>query len=79
VSDRIDFYGYQWWLAPALDGYEGSAIPSDTFLAWGIYGQQLFVIPSRQLVVVRVADDPGSPAWDEVEFLTRILAADLGR
>lgn len=79
VSARVDFYGYQWWLAPALDGYQGSAVPADTFLAWGIYGQQLFVIPSRDLVVVRLADDPGSPAWSEVEFLTRILEADSSR
>lgn len=79
VSARVDFYGYQWWLAPALDGYQGSAVPSDTFLAWGIYGQQLFVIPSRDLVVVRLAEDPDSPAWNEVEFLTRILEADSSR
>ncbi len=77
VSDRVDHYGYQWWLAPALDDNPASAIPPDTFLAWGIFGQQLFVIPSRQLVVVRVANDPGSGAWDEVEFISRILDADL--
>jgi CubicO group peptidase (beta-lactamase class C family) len=73
ASSRIDFYGYQWWLAPVLAGQEASAVPSDTFLAWGIYTQQVFVIPSLRLVVARVADDPGSDAWDEVAFLTLII------
>jgi len=75
ASSTIDFYGYQWWRAPALAGQETSVVPDDTFLAWGIYTQQVFVIPSLGLVVARVANDPGSDAWDEVEFLTRVIQA----
>ncbi len=73
VSDVVNFYGYQWWLRPALSGYENSIIPPNTFLAWGIYTQQIFVIPEEDLVIVRVANDPGSEGWDEVEFLTLVL------
>lgn len=73
VSENIDFYGYQWWLLPVFAGHEDSIVPEDTRIAWGIYTQQIFIIPSEDLVIVRVADDPGSPEWDELEFLTRIV------
>ena len=73
VSESIDFYGYQWWLLPVFEGHEDSIIPKDTCIAWGLYTQQIFVIPSKDLVIVRVANDPGSPEWDELEFLTRIM------
>lgn len=75
ITPNINFYGLQWWLAPALEGFENSGIPSDLFLAWGIYTQQIFVIPSLDLVVVRVANDPGSAEWDEVQFLNLILGS----
>jgi CubicO group peptidase (beta-lactamase class C family) len=73
VSESIDFYGYQWWLLPVFEGHEDSIIPEDTYIAWGLYTQQIFVIPSKDLVIVRMADDPGSSEWDELEFLTRIM------
>ncbi len=75
VTENIDYYGYQWWLAPALEGFQGSIVPPDMFLAWGIYTQQIFVLPSHNMVIVRVANDPGSPQWSEVAFLERILRA----
>ncbi|MDH5386110.1 MAG: hypothetical protein OEY18_15530, partial [Candidatus Aminicenantes bacterium] len=58
---------------PALSGYAESVIPPKTFLAWGIFTQQIFVIPEEDLVIVRIADDPGSAEWDEVEFLELVL------
>lgn len=75
VSDDVKKYGYQWWLLSALRGYEESKIPPKTFLAWGIYTQQILVIPEEDLVIVRVGNDPGSDddEWDEVEFLTLVL------
>ncbi|MCP4147671.1 MAG: serine hydrolase [bacterium] len=75
LTENIDFYGYQWWLAPAIEGFQGSIVPPDMFLAWGIYTQQIFVLPSHNMVIVRVANDPGSPQWSEVAFLERILRA----
>ncbi len=42
-------YGYQWW----LEGKTDSTLPPDTFAAEGHDGQYIFVIPSKQLVVVR--------------------------
>lgn len=75
VSNRINYYGYQWWFGPALNGYEGSGLPDPIYIAWGIYTQQIFIIPSYNLLIVRVADDPGSDEWSEVLFLQKIINA----
>jgi CubicO group peptidase (beta-lactamase class C family) len=53
-------------------------LPADAYFAEGVLGQFIFVIPSQDLVVVRLAqDDAGSEHWDEWarEFLLRLLAA----
>jgi CubicO group peptidase (beta-lactamase class C family) len=75
ISDQVDWYGYQWWRAPALSGFPGSIVPADTFIAWGIYTQQIFVIPSKDILIVRLGDDarPAGDEWREVEFLTLVL------
>jgi CubicO group peptidase (beta-lactamase class C family) len=75
ASSRIDFYGYLWWLASSLSGYNPSLVPPDTFIALGLFTQQIFVMPSRDLVVVRLGDDidPNPGDWDEVTFLGLIL------
>ncbi|MFC1853640.1 serine hydrolase domain-containing protein [candidate division CSSED10-310 bacterium] len=75
AAQRWKFYGYQWWLLPVFNGYKNTNIPPSTFLAWGIYTQQMFIIQEKNLLVVRVANDPGSSEWDELEFLTMILDA----
>jgi CubicO group peptidase (beta-lactamase class C family) len=70
-------YGYQWWLLPSLIGYEHSIVPPSTFLAWGIFSQQIFIVPEEDIVAVRVGWDIYSQTdeWDEIEFLTLILKA----
>lgn len=73
VSESINHYGYQWWLRPSLGGYENSLIPDDTFFALGLFTQEIFVIPSKELVIVRMANDLTSDEWNEVDFLTLIL------
>ena len=73
VSENVNYYGYQWWLRPSLGGYEGSLIPDDTFFAVGLFTQQIFVIPSEDLVIVRMANDLTSAEWNEVDFLAIIL------
>lgn len=53
-------------------------LPRDGFFAEGVAGQFIFVFPSADLVVARVAaDDLGSDYWDEYAagFLDRIFAA----
>ncbi len=39
-------YGYQWWLAPGGDG---------AFMAIGIYGQNIYVDPKNDVVVVKLS------------------------
>lgn len=43
-------YGYLWWLA-----LDHQTLPPDLYFAWGHGGQFLFVIPSRDMVVVHLS------------------------
>ncbi len=42
-------YGYQWWMP---DGQEGE------FMAIGVYGQWIYVNPSKQVIIVKTGADP---------------------
>jgi hypothetical protein len=56
------------------DGPEGMIYadgPNDLFMAAGLYNQRLFVIPSREMVVVRFGRRDRS--WHDGEFLARLL------
>jgi CubicO group peptidase (beta-lactamase class C family) len=76
ASGLVNWYAYLWHVnLPVRLAAEDSVIPDDGFMAEGILGQQLFVIPSRDLVIVRVATELGSTEWDAVEFLTLVLNA----
>jgi CubicO group peptidase (beta-lactamase class C family) len=53
-------------------------LPADGFFAEGVLGQFIFVFPSADLVVVRLAQDQmGSEFWDEYArgFMTRVFDA----
>ena len=58
-SENGDAYGALWWLN--LDTEENKrrypGAPQDTFLATGIYGQVLALIPSLNLILVRNSFD----------------------
>lgn len=61
VAESGGDYGYQWWT------YDIEGVPDDAFLAEGIDGQFIHVIPSLDLVVVRNGEyvkDPGPPVAD---------------
>ncbi len=71
--------GRHWWInAPipdlAIDSRWPSA-PPDTYAALGHWGQTIFVIPSRELVIVRTADDRALGGFDKDRYLG--LALDL--
>jgi CubicO group peptidase (beta-lactamase class C family) len=63
-------YRLQWNKSPIpLD-----SIPPDGYMAEGIMGQSIVIIPSKDLVIVRVANETASH-MDLVKFLTMILDA----
>jgi CubicO group peptidase (beta-lactamase class C family) len=69
-------YGAQFWLNRGAPGnpsfrlYPGA--PPDMFWAEGFQGQRLFIIPSREIVVVRLSLTLDSPLNDDI-FLKHIL------
>lgn len=72
-----DIYTAQWY---ANTGVPDVGIPKplpdapeDTFYASGHWGQRLYVIPSKDLVVVRVGDDRDVKYFDNNKFLKLIL------
>jgi len=71
-------YGYLWHvnlpirLSIRRPPLSTAAIPADGYMAEGVRGQNIFIIPSKGLVIVRVASQTRG-AMDLVEFLTRVL------
>jgi len=56
------------------DGPEGMIYadgPSDLFMAAGLFNQRLYVVPSREMVVVRFGR--ADATWSDAEFLARLL------
>ncbi len=70
-------YGAHWWLkvAPEFGGETPAAasIPADAFHAFGHEGQALTVIPSRDLVALRMGLSIQVDAWDHAQFLAGLL------
>ena len=66
-------YGYQFWLNGVnekdLAQKEFPQMPSDFFYADGYGGQRIYIVPSKQLVAVRL----GLNKFDEQRFLQRLM------
>ena len=66
-------YGYLWHVnLPVRLEAEDSNIPPDAYMAEGVLGQKIFIIPSNNLVIVKVASEEGNSP-DLVKFLTMVL------
>jgi CubicO group peptidase (beta-lactamase class C family) len=61
-------YRLQWSKSPV----PGDSIPSDGYMAEGVLGQYIFIIPSKDILIVRVGNDRTGGRW-VVEFLTMVL------
>ncbi|MEJ8804439.1 serine hydrolase domain-containing protein [Pontibacter sp. H249] len=49
-NEKVNFYGYQWWLIPDYKG-------QDVFYARGILGQYIIVIPEKDIIMVRLGKE----------------------
>ncbi|WP_114087689.1 serine hydrolase [Thalassospira profundimaris] len=70
-------YGAHWWLKLPSDGQHPAdtpAIPADAFFALGHDGQSLSVIPSKDLVIVRLGLTRKAKAFDLHKFVGGIAA-----
>ncbi|MCP6690691.1 MULTISPECIES: serine hydrolase [Pseudomonas] len=68
--------GGHWWLNQPLPGSPPPwpDAPADTYAALGHWGQALYVLPARKLLIVRYADDRDA-SFAHNELLKRVLAA----
>jgi CubicO group peptidase (beta-lactamase class C family) len=71
TGDKGDFYGYQWWLVP---NYKGHKI----FYARGILGQYIIVVPSREMVIVRLGEERGEKKGMHLQDVYDLVDAGLG-
>ena len=70
-------YGMHWWLnRKDKDGRRWlESVPEDAVIAWGHFGQFLAIIPSQELIVVRLGLSKGRGSWNQDHFLGLITSA----
>jgi CubicO group peptidase (beta-lactamase class C family) len=77
VSPRGE-YGFQWWLNRGAAGDETQRkypdLPADMYYADGYEGQNIFIIPSKKLVIVRLGLTRAKH-WGEVELIKEVMTA----
>ena len=78
LSTRKNFGAHLWVKVPPPYNSVAPnppALPSEAYHAVGYEGQFVSVIPSRNLVVVRLGLSRRDHSWDQEEFLSRVLEA----
>jgi len=65
-------YGAQFWLAKT--GHEVPDAPKDTYFADGFHGQRVYIIPSKNLVIVRMGESKEGE-FDYNKFVKAVLEA----
>jgi len=73
TSSNQPAYGYQWWLNAGNKALRWPSLPSDSFAAMGNRQQLVMVIPSEDVVIVRLGWTAGRYPGDE--NFRRILEA----
>jgi CubicO group peptidase (beta-lactamase class C family) len=72
-------YGAHWWLNAGepedSSDHPWPDLPTDTFAARGFEGQEVVVIPSRELVLVRLGQSRPESTYDSNDFAAAMLAA----
>ncbi|HZG40265.1 MAG TPA: serine hydrolase, partial [Nodosilinea sp.] len=57
---------------PQVNRASSAPFAADTFYLDGRHHQRVYVIPSEELVIVRIGEDP--PAWDDAVIVNAIVA-----
>ena len=65
TSSNQPAYGYQWWLNAGNNALRWPSLPSDSFAAMGNRQQLVMVIPSEDVVIVRLGWTAGRYPGDE--------------
>ncbi len=66
-------YGFLWWINGKTSGRMISAAPRDMYAAKGALIRRLFVLPTQQLVITRLGDQPAKDF--DAEFFKRLRLA----
>ena len=78
-SETAPFYGAHFWrgvpLSFAAEGSDPPVWPADAYLGAGYQGQFVTVIPSRDLVVVRLGLSQRRNSWDHPKFINDVVRA----
>lgn len=75
IADKRKHYGFQFWLNGFSETYPTKRwypdVPADMFFADGYGGQDIYIIPSKKLLVLRF----GLHVIDENKFLKEVIAS----
>ena len=76
-SETAEFYGAHFWRGVPnsftdSDRSRDDSWPKDAYLAAGYQGQFVTVVPSRDLVVVRLGRSHKRNSWDQVKFIAQV-------
>lgn len=78
AADPLGRYGAQWWLnagpADRPEARPWPRLPRDVYRASGFEGQYLTVLPSHDLVLIRLGFTPERSRWSMDHFVADVLA-----
>jgi CubicO group peptidase (beta-lactamase class C family) len=69
-------YGYTWWVNNEKGTRWDSSVPPDAFSLSGYRCNRCYIVPSLDLVAVRVGSGPEQ--WDEKEFIRQVVECARG-
>ncbi len=74
AREGVSHYGYLWWLPDRFSMSKSATIPADTYMAIGLFQQCIVVIPSLDLIIVRMGNDMYT-TWDMEQFIKLVVEA----